>query len=288
MFIERLAPIAAMVMLVATGLSCARNYPPRNTESDLIAFSRIDKAWTHSRGANVTVAVIDWQFDPKAAAAAKVVFATSMVPGERIGDLKPWHGAWMVDIVHRIAPEARIIPIVGRSLKQAGYQESLILGIRYAAEHGAVAVTSSMGPVTQSPALREAIDFAEQHGTLFVDVHPENVAAAGGKFTLCGAGECDRRIVHPGVVSVPEHPVQPHPSRDVYTWPYDLDAKFEDGWGFSNGPPILGGVIALAKSANPRLSPQQIRELLVQTAYDRNGFKVVDAEAAVKAALAIR
>ncbi len=105
---------------------------------------------------------------------------------------------------------------------------------------------------------------------------------------MCGAGECYSRIVHAGVVSVPEHPVKPHPSRDIYTWPYDLDATYRDGWGFSNGPPIVAGVIALVKSANPRLSPAGVRQLLVRTAYDREGFRVLDAEAAVKAAMAAR
>jgi subtilisin family serine protease len=140
----------------------------------------------------------------------------------------------------------------------------------------------------QSQALRAAIDVAEQRGTLFVDVHPETVASGDGKTRWCAPGECDSRIVHSGIVSVPEHPLGPHPARNVYAWPYDLDAQFEDGWGFSNGPPIVAGVIALVKSANPRLSPEQVRSLLVQTALDREGFKVVDAEAAVKAAIAIR
>lgn len=277
-----------MALLAWAGLACSRQYPVRNTTSDAIAWSRIDEAWHYSQGAGVAVAVIDWQFDPKAKAAANFVFAASMVPGEKMGDLDPWHGAWMVDIVHRVAPEARIIPIIGRSLKQRDFQDTLIQGIRYAAEHGAAAVTSSMGPARQTQALQEAIDDAERRGTLFVDVHPEDVAAPGAPFLPCRVSECDHRIVHAGIVSVPEHPVLPHPSRDVYTWPYDLAAKFEDGWGFSNGPPVVGGAIALVKSANPLLSPQQLRDLLVQTARDRDGFKVLDAEAAVKAAMASR
>jgi hypothetical protein len=279
---------AAIVLLASAGFACSRQHPARNTTSDPIAFSRIDKAWAYSQGAGVTIAVIDWQFDPNAKAAANFVFATSMVPGEKMGDLDPWHGAWMVDTVHRVAPEARIIPIIGRSLKQRGLQDTLIQGIRYAAEHGAAAVTSSMGTARQSQALQEAIDDAERRGTLFVDVHPEDVAVPGQPFVPCRVNECDRRIVHAGIVSVPEHPASPHPSRDVYTWPYDFEAKFEDGWGFSNGPPVVGGVIALVKSANPLLSPQQIRDLLVQTTYDREGFKVLDAEAAVRAAIASR
>lgn len=285
---HRLPSAVAFALLLSGAASCARSYPARNTQSDLIAFSRVDKAWAHSKGAGVTVAVIDWQFDAHAEAAAMFVSPASMVPGERIGDLKPWHGAWMVNTVHRVAPEARIIPIIGRSLKQKGYQGSLVAGVRYAAEHGAVAVTSSMGPTTQSAALAEAIDFAERRGTLFVDVHPEMIAAGAEKTRPCVPGECDVRIVHSGIVSVPEHPVTPHPARHVYTWPYDLDAKFQDGWGFSNGPPIVAGVIALVKSANPSLSPEQVRRLLVKTAFEREGFRVLDAEAAVRAAAAMR
>ncbi|MBI5600153.1 MAG: hypothetical protein HY944_01155 [Gemmatimonadetes bacterium] len=278
--------LVAMVAISAAG--CSSQGPRRNTQSDLVKFSRIDKAQALSRGASVTVAVIDWQFDRKGAAAAQYVAATSMVPGEVIGDLKPWHGAWMVDIVHRVAPEARIMPIIGRSLKTPGYQEALARGIRYAAEHGAVAVSSSMGPAVLSDALRAAIDFAEARGTLFINVHPENIAVAGEQYTPCEVRACDARIVRAGIVSVPEHAAKPHPARLVYTWPYDLDAKFKDGWGYSNGPPIVLGVVALVKSANPRLSPAQIREILARTAYDREGFKVLDAEAAVRAALALR
>ena len=176
-----LAALVAAAWLASVG-PLADEAHARNTQPDLIAFSRVDSAWAHSRGAGATIAVIDWQFDPKAEAAASFVFPASMVPGETIGQLSPWHGAWMVSIVHRVAPEARIIPIIGRSLKQKSHQESLARGIRYAAEHGAVAVTSSMGPVRQTTELRDAIEFAEQHGTLFVDVHAEGVATAGGQF----------------------------------------------------------------------------------------------------------
>ena len=278
----------AAAIVVVTAASCGGHSPPRNTQSDLATFSHVDQAQALGRGANATVAVIDWQFDPKGSAAPRYLAAASMVPGEEMGALKPWHGAWMVDIVHRVAPEARIIPIIGRSLKSRGYQDELVRGIRYAAEHGAAAVSSSMGPADQTDALRAAIDFAESRGTLFINVHPENVGVGGEKFTPCGVGVCDTRIVHAGIVSVPEHPTKPHPSRLVYTWPYDLDARFEDGWGYSNGPPVVLGVVLLVRSANPSLTPAQVRELLVRTAYEREGFKVLDAEAAVRAAIAMR
>jgi subtilisin family serine protease len=268
--------------------SCAGEDQRPAMRPELLQFSRVDKAHATSKGANTIVAVIDWQFDAGGAAVARYTSPASMVPGEVIGKLKPWHGAWMVEIVHQVAPEAQIMPIIGRSQKGDGYQDYIIQGIRYAAEHGAVAVSSSMGPVDQTEALRAAIDFAEQRGTVFVNVHPENIAARGESFTPCAPASCDSRILHTGVVSAPDHQTRPSDARQVYTWPYDLAAKFKDGWGYSNAPPVAAGVIALMKSANPRLTPEELRQLLRETTYDHEGFRVLDAEAAVRAAMARR
>ena len=285
---RRRTAILVIALSAVTDVSCVRDSSLPDTGSDLISFSHIDKAWAQSRGANVTVAVIDWQFDSTGSAADRFVFATSLIPGEKMGGLPPWHGAWMVDIVHRVAPEARIIPIIGRSLNRTDFQEALIQGIRYAAEHGAVAVTNSMGAVRESDGLRQAVGFAEQRGTLFVDVHPEDVAHLGEESRPCGAGDCDPRIVHAGVVSVPSHHVAPDPARDVYVWPYDLPAKFQDGWGYSNGPPVVAGVLALMKSGNPSIGPDDVRRILKRTSAQRDGFAVVDAAAAVDAAISLR
>lgn len=268
--------------------SCAGENQRPAMRLELLQFSRVDEAHATSKGANAIVAVIDWQFDAEGAAAPRYTSAASMVPGEVIGKLKPWHGAWMVEIVHQVAPEAQIMPIIGRTEKGDGYQDYLIRGIRYAAEHGAVAVSSSMGPVDQTEALRAAIDFAEQRGTVFVNVHPENIATRGESFTPCEPASCDSRILHTGVVSVPDHQTRPSEARQVYTWPYDLAAKFKDGWGYSNAPPVVAGVIALMKSANPRLTPEELRQLLRETTYDHEGFRVLDADAAVRTAVARR
>lgn len=275
-------------LALLSSVSCRPEQRNTVTRPELLQFSRIDKAHAISRGANVTIAIVDWQFDPRGAAAPQYVSPASMVPGEVMGKLKPWHGAWMVDIAHHVAPEARIMPIIGRAQKGDGYQSYLIQAIRYAAEHGATVVSSSMGPVDQTDELRAATDFAESRGTVFVDVHPENTAAAGTEFTACTVASCDARIVHTGVISVPDHHTAPSPVRQVYTWPYDLEQKFKDGWGYSNAPPVVAGVIALMKSANSRLTPTQLRQLLRETAYDREGFKVLDADAAVRAAVAQR
>ncbi len=48
---------------------------------------------------------------------------------------------------------------------------------------------------------------------------------------------------------------------------------------------VIAGVIALMKSVNPNLTPQDVRRIIVDTAFMREGFRVLDAEAAVRAAL---
>jgi hypothetical protein len=276
------SPTVLILLCLALLPACARNLPAQ--ADNLITFSKVDQAWLTSRGAGVQVAVIDWQFDMGRRARQKYVLPTSVVPGEEIGAMKPWHGEWMAKIVHAVAPNARIIPINARSLKQRDYQVFLMQGIRYAADHGALAVTSSMGPAIQSDALRAAIDYAHERGTIFVNVHPERIVTGDGT-RPCGAKECDPRILRAGIVSVPEHTLSPDPARDLYTWPYDLEPHFKDGWGFSNGPPTVAGVMALVKAANPSLSADAIRSTLIDTAVMKDGFRVIDAAAAVAAAV---
>jgi len=261
-------------------------------EPNLITFSNIDKAWKYSHGQNTKVAVLDWCFDMSPKASGKYVNPTSLVPGQPIGHGEPWHGEWMAEIVHQIAPEAKIIPIQARPASEKEldensryvYEKYLIRGIHFAADQGAVAVTNSMGPVTQSKELEDAVNYAEQKGTVFIDVHPEYVQG----IQECEPNQCNKKIIHSGVVSVPQHPLEPNPRNDIYTWPYQIKPVFQDGWGASQGPPIVAGVIALMKSANPDMTPQQVRTIIVDTACLKDGFKVLDAESAVKAAIKLK
>jgi subtilisin family serine protease len=134
------------------------------------------------------------------------------------------------------------------------------------------------------PELTAAIDYAESKGTIFVDVHPEMIRVPKQADRECVPGECDARILHSGVVAVPNHGAEPEASRDVYVWPYPMDPGYKDGWGYSQGPPEVAGVVALMKSVNPKLTPQEIRDIVKKTARPLDGFAVLDAEAAVSAA----
>ncbi len=265
-------------------------------ETNYITYHKIDKAWALSKGENIRVAVLDWLFNIKSDPAHKYVDPVSLVPGQDIGVLEPWHGEWMATIIHTIAPASKIIPIRARpksvpnedSMPERPYEKYVIEGIRYAADHGAAAVTSSMGPVKDSPELDEAVAYAAKKGTIFVDVHPEYLRIENKRYVFCDSADLNPLIVHSGIVSVPDHPREIDPLRDVCTWPYDIDPVFQDGWGYSNGPPIVAGVIALMKSVNSSLTVPELKDILKKTARMDDGFRVLDAEAAVKEALRIK
>ena len=267
------------------------------TDPNLITFSSIDKAWQYSEGENTKVAVLDWLFDMSPKASAKYISPVCMIPGEKIGFAEAWHGEWMAETVHQVAPKAKIIPIRARPARKESdrdtdgrfvYEKYLIKGIRFAADQGAVAVTNSMGPVKHCDELRAAIDYAEKKGTIFINVHPEYLVYTKNSYKRCDPNDLDKRIIHSGIVHVPEHPARPDPARDIYVWPYQINPVFRDGWGYSYGPPIVAGVVALMKSINPKLTPQEVRKIIVETACKKDGFNVLDGEAAVKKAIALK
>ncbi|NOY36843.1 MAG: S8/S53 family peptidase [Chlorobi bacterium] len=266
-----------------------------NNESQInfIKYHNIDKAWRFSKGQNVKVAILDWMFNIKSDSSNKYINPTSLVPGQDIGVYDPWHGEWMAEIVHQIAPDCKIIPVRTRPVSTKNdnpfvdrpYEKYIIEGIKFAADHGAVAVTNSMDPFKQSEKLDETIKYAEKKGTVFIDVHPEYLRYIDSSYVLSDSTHLNDLIIHSGIVSVPAHPRKIDPLRDIYTWPYDINPKFKDGWGYSNGPPIVAGVVALMKSVNNNLTVSEIKKIIVETSRNENGFKVLDAEAAVKAAL---
>jgi hypothetical protein len=260
-------------------------------EQNYIKFHKIDKAWKYSKGDNTIVAILDWCFDLSPKASKKYIHPTSVIPDQKIGTFKPWHGEWMAEIVHKIAPNAKIIPIRtmpdpirrgGRLTNKHAYEKYLIKAILFAADKGAVAVTNSMGPVKSSKELDDAIDYANKKGTIFINVHPEYIKISEQGYIWCKRGQCNAKIIHSGLVSVYKYPVEPESNRDIYIWPYSIEPKFRDGWGYSNGPPIVAGVIALMKSLNPDLRPNEIKKIIIETAYMGDSFMILDAEAAIR------
>ncbi|WP_328917015.1 MULTISPECIES: type VII secretion-associated serine protease mycosin [unclassified Streptomyces] len=327
----RVSHRAARVLtaLAAAGVSLALTAPPAGADTARSLDWALDalhaqQAWETTKGAGITVAVLDTGVD-----ATHPDLAGQVLPGKdeigfgaKRGD-RAWarHGTGMAAIIAGhghgpgngsgvlgIAPQARILPVRviledkdpqrQKARNQRG--DALPEGIRWAVDHGADVINLSLGDdsATASPVAAEddAIRYALSKGVVVV-------ASAGN-----GGDAADRSsypAAYPGVIAVAavdrhgEHaPFSTHrwyasvaaPGVEVVI--ADPDRTYYNGWGTSAASAYVSGAAALIRSANPKLSPAQIKQVLEATTRDRPkggrsdelGTGLIDPAAALAAA----
>ncbi|MGW7267604.1 type VII secretion-associated serine protease mycosin [Streptomyces sp. NPDC054842] len=282
-----------------------------------------EQAWRTTKGAGITVAVLDTGVDAQHPdLAGNVLTGKDMVGfGARRGD-RSWarhgtamagiiaghgHGAGNGDGVMGIAPEAKILPVRviledgdsarGKARNTRG--NALAEGIRWAADHGADVINLSLGDDSKSahpePAEDEAVQHALKKGAVVV-------ASAGN------GGEKGDHIsypaAYPGVIAATAvdragtrapfstrrwYATVSAPGVDVVI--ADPDDRYYEGWGTSAASAFVSGAAALVKAAHPGLAPAQVKQLLEDTARnapdggrdDSRGFGFVDPAAAIEA-----
>ncbi|MFI9546269.1 type VII secretion-associated serine protease mycosin [Streptomyces sp. NPDC052016] len=283
-----------------------------------------DEAWQTTKGAGITVAVLDTGVEADHPdLEGNVLTGTDLVRfGAKPGD-RAWarHGTAMASIiaghghgygngdgVMGIAPEAKILPVrviledgdPARAKARSTRGNALAEGIRWAADHGADVINLSLGDDSASahpePAEDEAVQYALKKGAVVV-------ASAGN------GGEKGDRIsypaAYPGVIAATAvdrygtrasfstrrwYATVSAPGVDVVI--ADPDHKYYQGWGTSAAAAFVSGAVALVKAAHPGLTPAQIKKLLEDTARnaptggrdDSRGFGFIDPAAAIKAA----
>ncbi|MEE1929143.1 type VII secretion-associated serine protease mycosin [Streptomyces sp. TRM 70351] len=281
------------------------------------------QAWETTRGAGVTVAVLDTGVD-----AGHPDLRGAVLPGRDVvgfgadeGD-EAWarHGTAMAGIIAGrghgpggqegvigIAPEAEILPVrvlleeadPARDEARDARGSALAEGIRWAVDQGADVINLSLGDDSASahPDAEEdaAVRYALREGAVVV-------ASAGN------GGEDGDPVsypaAYPGVIAVTAvdrdgarapfstrrwYATVSAPGKDVVI--ADPDRRYYHGWGTSAAAAVVSGAVALVRAAHPGLSPAQIRQLLADTARatppggrsDALGAGVVDAAAAVEA-----
>lgn len=280
-------------------------------------------AWQTTKGAGVTVAVLDTGVDDQHPdLAGQVLTGKDMVGfGAGRGD-SAWarhgtamagiiaghgHGAAGSDGVKGVAPEAKILPVrvileeADPARKKARTQRggALANGIRWAVDHGADVINLSLGDDSKSahpePAEDAAVQYALRKGVVVV-------ASAGN-----GGEDGDRAsypAAYPGVIAVTAvdrfglrapfstrrwYAAVCAPGDDVVI--ADPDRRYYEGWGTSAAAAFVSASAALVRAAHPELSPRQIRQLLIDTAQDRPkggrsdalGAGLVDPAAAIEA-----
>jgi subtilisin family serine protease len=92
-------------------------------------------------------------------------------PGAAFG-----HGTMTSGVVHLVAPTAKILPLKAFTSNGTGYLSNIIAALYYAAQHNANVVNMSFDLSTASPALSQAVSYANRANVVLV-------AAAGNEST---------------------------------------------------------------------------------------------------------
>ncbi|MFD3501115.1 type VII secretion-associated serine protease mycosin [Streptomyces sp. NPDC058678] len=282
------------------------------------------QAWRTTKGAGVTVAVLDTGVEADHPDLdGNVLTGKDMIGfGAKEGD-RAWarhgtamagiiaghgHGVGNGDGVLGIAPEAKILPVrviledgdPARAKARSTRGNALAEGIRWAADHGADVINLSLGDDSASahpePAEDEAVQYALKKGAVVV-------ASAGN------GGEKGDHIsypaAYPGVIAATAvdrfgtrasfstrrwYATVSAPGVDVVI--ADPDHKYYEGWGTSAASAFVSGAVALIRAAHPDLTPAQVKKLLEDTARnapaagrdDSRGFGFIDPAAALSEA----
>ncbi|WP_394435424.1 type VII secretion-associated serine protease mycosin [Streptomyces sp. SGAir0957] len=321
--LRRIAALAGAAALALLPAAAAHADSVRAQQWGLTAL-HTQEAWRTTKGAGITVAVLDTGVDDQHPDLAGNVLAGKDLIGFGAGrGDTPWarhgtaiagiiaghgHGAGNGDGVIGIAPEAKILPVrviledgdSSRAKARETRGNALAEGIRWAADNGADVINLSLGddsPTAHAEAGEdEAVQYALKKGVSVVAS-----AGNGGK----KGDHISYPAAYPGVISATAvdsdgnradfstrrwYASVAAPGRGIVT--ADPDRKYYSAWGTSAASAFVSGAVALVRAAHPGLSPAQIKQLLEDTAGnppaggrdDSRGFGMVDPAAAIGAA----
>ncbi|GAB1691049.1 type VII secretion-associated serine protease mycosin [Krasilnikovia sp. M28-CT-15] len=268
------------------------------------------RAWMLTRGAGVTVAVIDSGVDPSVPQLAGHVGAGANLVARGPGDVDcVAHGTFVAGIIAArpvagvpfagIAPDARILPLRQTVNGADGSVKLLAAAIRKAVQGGATVVNVSLSAYASSPELEAAVRDAIRHDVLVV-------AATGNRGDNGNPRPFPASL--PGVLAVGALDEKGAVPKSSGTGPFvSLVAPGVDvvslgrggpghlrGSGTSFAAPFVAGVAALVRARYPRLSAVQVKHRLEVTADHPAtalpdptfGYGVVNPMAAVSTVLA--
>ncbi|HET6188547.1 MAG TPA: S8 family serine peptidase [Trebonia sp.] len=297
------APMATAPM--ATGSAVALEDSISESQQWVLGMLDVPNAWLVTKGAGVTVAVLDSGVLPTISdLLGKVTDGPDLTGLKTPMSSKHWgeHGTWMASIIAGhllddgagitgVAPEAKILSIrvipdkydpryrEYEAEPEREIQNSLATGIRDAVRDGAEVISMSIGYSAPSAAVRAAVQYAYSHGVVLV--------ASSGNSGHDDEGRDHSAPVsfpadYPGVISVGAVNSADRPagfssnnlSVQVAAPGVKVPAQGRDGlyWtvdGTSPACALVAGVVALIKSRYKHLAPALVLHALTSTA--RNG-----------------
>jgi len=279
----------------------------------------IYSAWKKTRGAGVKVAIIDYDFNSNNPDIVSNIYKTynTNKNSTNVTNNNNSHGTSVAGILSAskndygiigVAPESKLI-LISADLTD---DDQKVEAFKKAKEFGADVICCSWGFINNlSQELKQAIKDDYESGITII------FASGNNSLDLEGFGSSyDEEAELPWVIGVGASTelnkkadysnygdeidiLAPAGSRDfgLYTDDYYHDQfKNLDFSGTSASAPVVAGVVALMKSVNPSLTPDEVREILIKTAdkiepdiakYDSNGFSKTHAYGKVNASAAV-
>jgi membrane-anchored mycosin MYCP len=268
---------------------------PDAAATNLWALHRLqpERAWPLTTGAGVTVAVIDSGVSAGIPAlSGRVDSGPDLLDdgGSSMSDCSG-HGSLVAGIIagspvgsdpfHGVAPGARIMSIrqnvqlPGESPQ--GTTTGLAEAVRYAADHGAEVVNISSTSVVDDPALRTAVQYAQEKDVVVVAAagnddlglsadHTATTyypAAYPGVLAVAGTDANDQRVDTSHVAS---YVAIAAPGKDVVSTGPNGPGKYAVVTGTSFATPFVAGVAALVRAYRPTETAKQVIARLEATA----------------------
>ncbi|TMR94323.1 S8 family peptidase [Nonomuraea basaltis] len=278
--------------------------PVRDQQQWVLDALNVEQAWTVTKGAGVTVAVVDSGVDAEVKELrGRVNKGPDMASGAVTREAQPGrHGTAMAGLIAGsgeddgligIAPESRILslPLViddepGLGVPPLEDEETrtsespLARALRYATNHGAQVISMSIGSYGPLKSEREAVSYALGRGVVLVaavgnDGLTQYAKDKGTSFWSFPAG-------YPGVIGVAATDKQGRrasfssdnlsvlvaaPGVDVPV--VKRKSGYELSEGTSSAAALVSGVAALIKSRYPNLPPEQVAQALASSARGR-------------------
>jgi len=309
-----LAPAGAGMSTAAAGAPSATGDLVRSKEYWLESYG-IRSAWNVTKGAGVTIAIIDTGVDGsvaelRGAVTAGVDFSGAGTGGRPEGGDGDEHGTMVASLaagrgtgsnagVIGAAPAASLISAsVGFGASDENSDQEIADAVTWSVDHGAKVINLSL--------TRNTLDWPESWDKAFLYAQDHDVvvvAAAGNRGS--GTDEVGAPATMPGVLGVGGVTQSGASSTDASAQGITLGISAPSEnlvgvipggsyvlWdGTSGASPIVAGVVALVRAAHPELSATNVINRILATAHDKGapgpddlyGYGVVDAAAAVRA-----
>ncbi len=241
------------------------------------------KAWDHTKGSDITVAILDSGVHAAHPdLAGKLVAGTNTVDNStNTGDVMG-HGTKVAGVVGAlsnntigvasVAWNAKLMPIrVSNRSDGAAYTSDLAEGIYWAADHGARVANLSYD-VSNSPTIQNAAKYLKDRGGVTVIAagnlgSQQSYTASEEIIVISATTAADARASWSSYGNYVDFAA---PGAGI--WTTTMSGGYASVSGTSFAAPVTSGAVALLLSLDPSLNSTSLKQLLKQTASDLGSF----------------